>query len=421
MTEHERETLAPSRRAKPGATLSGQGVLFVINNMGGGGAERVVATLANHLRVLHGVRVQILMLQGGPVMYDLDPEVEVRSLVTGVIGVGVGRILGLPIFAAELAYFLRRHPTTVVMSFLVRSNLALVLTRWLGNRRAIVISERCATDVVYGDSSLGSWLMRRLVAGLYPYAHRVVAISQGVKESLVTLGVSAAGVRVIYNPQEIDAIQSSAPQRSRRPSRPRPFRIVTAGRLAEQKDYPTLLKAFQRVCARGVDARLVVLGDGPDHHRLKALALRLDIQDRVDWLGWIHSPYATMAACDLFVLASRWEGFGNVLVEAMACGLPIVSTDCRSGPREILADGEYGLLVSVGDDEALAAAIERLAGDPSARRLMRERGLHRARDFDVHRIAPQYMDVLAEAAVASARDGHEHSTGNGARVGRGRP
>ena len=374
-------------------------VVLVINNMGGGGAERVLATVANHLHGALGWSVTVLTLQAGPVRYPLLPGIEVRSLHGGLLTVGARNLLGVPFLAAELALYLRRHPADAVMSFLVRANLIHVLSTWFGNRRRIVISERCATDALYKGNALRPRMMRWLIGALYPWANRVIAISGGVKESLVRLGVPPDLVRVIYNPQNLREITAAAGDVSAPRPAGRPFTIVTVGRLTEQKDYPTLFQAFTQVLDGGLDARLVVFGEGPDAAKLHALARSLGIHERIDWRGWVPSPHAQMAACDLFVMTSRWEGFGNVIVEAMACGLPVVCTDCESGPREILGDGEYGMLVPVGDSAAVAGAMQRLATDRDLHATLRARGLARAREFDVSRIVHHYVDVLTESAV----------------------
>jgi glycosyltransferase involved in cell wall biosynthesis len=372
--------------------------VFLINNMGGGGAERVVATLANHLSRALDWRITILTLQHGPVQYTVSSDVIVRSLRTPALGIGLGRVLVLPLSAVELARFLKRERPDFAMSFLVRSNLTLILTRWLGNTAPIVISERCATDAVYAGGALGARVMRRLVSALYPYASRIVAISGGVKTSLERLRVPGERVRVIYNPQDLEPLlQLSARGRSAPPG---PFRIVTVGRLTDQKDYPTLFRAFQQVCSAGLDARLVILGEGPDEGRLRALAASLGIDGRIEWHGWIPSPHPVMSACDVFVLTSKYEGFGNVIVEAMACGLPVVCTDCESGPSEILEGGEHGMLVPVGDSGAVARAILTLASDGRLRSTLRDRGLARARHFDVAAIAQEYVEVLTGSETA---------------------
>jgi glycosyltransferase involved in cell wall biosynthesis len=250
--------------------------------------------------------------------------------------------------------------------------------------------------------------MRRLVSSLYPYATRIVAISEGVKASLERLNVPGERVRVIYNPQNLEPFLRP-PSDLSAVRRPGPFRIVTAGRLADQKDYPTLLRAVHRVCEAGLDARLIVLGEGPHEARLRALATELGITGRVEWRGWVSEPQAVMMTCDAFVLTSKYEGFGNVIVEAMACGLPIVCTDCPSGPREILAEGQHGILVPVGDSVAVASAILRLASDPDLRILFRDRGVARARDFDVAKIALQYVEVLTKPTLRATELSRRHA------------
>jgi glycosyltransferase involved in cell wall biosynthesis len=376
-------------------------VLLLINNMGGGGAERVVATVANYLHRTLKWTVTILTLEDGPVQYELAPGIEVRSLHGAHLTAGLRSLFGVPLLTIELAWFLRRHPVDSVMGFLVRSNLILVLSRWLGNRRPIIISERCATDTLYPGDTLKSRMMRVLISALYPFADRIVAISNGVKDALMRLGVDGARVRVVYNPQNLAQITSAVGAIPLNRPLGRPVRIVAAGRLTDQKDYPTLFRAVRQLCDEGVDARLIVFGEGPDARKLESLARKLELQTRIEWRGWVASPHVPMAQCDVFVLTSRWEGFGNVIVEAMACGLPVVCTDCQSGPREILADGEYGLLVPVGDSAAVAAAIRRLINDPQLRASLRTRGLERAREFDVDRVAHQYAEVLVEHSTAA--------------------
>ncbi len=371
-------------------------VLLIINSMGGGGAERVVATVANYLHRTLKWSVTILTLERGPVRYQLVPGVEVRSLHGAHLITGFRNLLGVPLLAMELAWFLRRYPVDSAMSFLVRSNLILVLTRWLGNRRPIIISERCATDTVYPGDTFKSRMMRVLIRVFYPFAEQIVAISDGVKAALMRLGVDGSRVRVIYNPQNLDEITSAVRAIRLQASEEQPFRIAAVGRLTEQKDYPTLLHAVKQLCEEGVNAHLIVFGEGPDAQKLKVLARRLNLQGRIEWRGWVASPHALMSESDAFVLTSRWEGFGNAIVEAMACGLPVVCTDCESGPREILADGEYGQLVPVGDSVAVAAAIRRLVDNPLLRASFRARGLERAREFDTCRVAGQYAEVLTE-------------------------
>ena len=165
--------------------------------------------------------------------------------------------------------------------------------------------------------------------------------------------------------------------------------ILAVGRLSAQKDFATLLEAFAKV-ARARLVRLIVLGEGEERESLSALADELGAASDVDLPGFAQNPYAYMSAADLFVLSSKWEGSPNVLVEAMACGTPVVSTNCPSGPEEILADGAYGPLVPVGDVDGLAEAMIELLDSPTPPQLLRDR----ASDYSVERSTKSYLDVL---------------------------
>jgi glycosyltransferase involved in cell wall biosynthesis len=379
----------PRRSNRSRGVRTAKRLAILINELGGGGAERVAITLANHLQA-QGYEIHLVTLDGGPVAYPLSPGVIVHQLPTARLAWGPLKVLTLPLAAFAFARYVRRARLDAAMSFLVRANLAMILSGWSGNRLRKVISER-VVSVTYAGRSPTSLVMRSLVRMLYPRTDAAIAISNGVKDSLVAIGVGADRVRVIYNPQDIAGIRRAASSETA-PER-RGFEIVTIARLTPQKDIPTLLRAFRLVLDAEPSARLSVLGEGPDLEALRRLARELGVAAATSWRGWVR-PYGELARSDVFVLSSVYEGFANVIVEAMACGVPVVSTDCPSGPREILAGGEYGLLVPVGDSRALGEAILRLRNDASLRVRLRTRALRRADDFDVARIAGSYLDVL---------------------------
>jgi glycosyltransferase involved in cell wall biosynthesis len=165
--------------------------------------------------------------------------------------------------------------------------------------------------------------------------------------------------------------------------------LLAAGRLTAQKDYPTLLRAF-RAAREARALRLVVLGEGEERGRLEALARELGVAPEVDFAGFVANPYAFMARASLFVVSSAWEGLPTVMVEAMACGAPVVSTDCPSGPGEILERGRYGRLVAVGDAAALAGAMLATLDDPPPPELLRRR----AGEFGPEQAIERYRAVL---------------------------
>ena len=210
-------------------------------------------------------------------------------------------------------------------------------------------------------------------------------------------------IRTVYNPvvsADLDRKARESPPHPWFDDRPCPV-ILAIGRMKKVKDFSTLLRAFARLLVQR-PARLIVLGEGRLRPSLQSLAWELGIAERVDFPGFQENPYAFLAKADLFVLSSRHEALPTVLIEAMACGCPVVSTDCPSGPREILEDGRLGPLVPVGDTEALAKAMARVLDEPPSRDLLRER----ASFFSVERAVERYERLLLGEDGASSREAH---------------
>ncbi len=199
-------------------------------------------------------------------------------------------------------------------------------------------------------------------------------------------------MHVVYNAISISDIQESTREISEIPHDEVPT-AITVGRHVEQKDHETLLRAFA-IVRKQMMAKLILVGQGPRRNELDVLCRNLCIEDCVLFAGWQQNPFAWMSRADLFVLSSRFEGFGNVLVEAMACGLPVISTDCPSGPREIVCDGRAGLLVPVGDANALASAMLSVFQNHALKKRLTEESRVRARAFDIGVIGPAYLELL---------------------------
>jgi glycosyltransferase involved in cell wall biosynthesis len=224
-----------------------------------------------------------------------------------------------------------------------------------------------------------------------------------VKENLVTFGVPVSRMQVVFNAIEHGVIAARAREAlDNLPYGGVPI-VITVGRHAEQKDHETLIRAFARTRQR-VPARLVLIGQGPLRGELEGLARELGVAESVVFAGWQANPFAWLARSDLFVLSSRYEGFGNVIVEAMACGLPVISTDCPSGPNEILRNGEDGLLVPVADVEALADAMTNVLTDEALRSKLAQKASRRAPDFDISVIGPQYETLLQTYANVGSEE-----------------
>jgi glycosyltransferase involved in cell wall biosynthesis len=231
-----------------------------------------------------------------------------------------------------------------------------------------------------------------MVRWFYPWSDAIVAASHGVAADVSQLtGMAIDQIPVIHNPVVTPEVlqKMQAPVNHPWFVEGEPPVILGVGRLVSQKDFPTLIEAFARVRAQ-VRSRLMILGEGEDRALLEAQIRNLGLEADVALPGFVANPYAYMARAQVFALSSIFEGFGNVVAEAMAAGTPIVATDCESGPAEILANGKYGKLVSVGNAVALADAIMETLQAPMDAEVLRQR----AKAFSLNQIVDQYVDVL---------------------------
>jgi glycosyltransferase involved in cell wall biosynthesis len=262
---------------------------------------------------------------------------------------------------ALVRYLRDEHPRVVISAL----NYVNVVTLWARSLSRVdvpvIVSEHNTPSVLRLVShKRRARLMPRLTRHFYRWADRIVAVSEGVAQDLTrSLGIDPERIEVIYNPVITPELRERARAAVDHPwlVAGAPPLIVAVGRMAAQKDYPLLLRAFEQV-RRKRAARLMILGDGPLRDRLQAQAKEMGISDAVSMPGFVDNPLAFVSRASLFALSSRCEGLPTVLIEALYCGTPIVSTDCPSGPREILKAGRYGRLVPVGDADALSAAME---------------------------------------------------------------
>ncbi|AKH37767.1 MULTISPECIES: glycosyltransferase [Nitrosomonas] len=293
-----------------------------------------------------------------------------------------------------LARYLAVERPHVVLSTSIPANLAALWGRvWSQTRIPIVITTNLnLTKATAKWGGLIAKLLRWLIARAYNSAQAVIAISRGVAEDLMTVtSIPRERVFQIYNPLDLDLVARLSRETIQHPwlSTGASPVLLAVGKLKLQKDYPTLVRAFARVRVKH-KMHLVILGEGEERARIEHLIRELGIENDVYLPGFVENPFAWMARASVFVLASAWEGFSNVLLEALACGCTVVSTDCPSGPREILADGKFGYLVPVGDDIALSDAILAALSAPSPR----EHSTARAAEFSFDVAVERYLAVL---------------------------
>jgi len=358
-------------------------IALFLPSLRGGGAERVFVHLSRGF-TLRGLSLDMVLTQAqGPYLSQLPPQVR-------CIDLGKRRVLySLP----RLIQYLRAVKPSVLLSALDHANVVALLARqWARVPTKVVVSVHNTMSVATKFSRHSrERLIPALARWLYPKAYRVVAVSQGVAADTARLyNLPPDKIEVIYNPVVMPELIALSQQPVEHPwlSTGQPPVILGVGRLTAQKDFATLIRAFAQVY-QSREARLVVLGEGEDRPLLERLVCELGLQHSVALPGFVENPFSWMRRAATFVLSSKWEGLGVVLIEAMACGTPVISTDCPSGPREILEDGKWGKLVPVGDPDKLAEAIIDTLDNPPA-----YNPAVRAADFSVERAVEDYLNVL---------------------------
>nr|WP_260169716.1 glycosyltransferase [Salinibacter ruber] len=360
--------------------------------MGGGGAEKHVQRIANEIQH-QGQRVTVAVARsGGSYEKELSKDVERLVLSDGWLNSSTWRLMRS---VRPLRKYIRHNEPDVVCSVMDHVNVRLMrAVQPLATPPLTVLSIQNNPVARFGSSAhwrnrLLFWRMQRQ----YPRADAIVALSQGVADHVVEMDLAdREHVSVIYN-AGVDDELFRAREKPLPVSRPRTPLILACGSLTRQKGYPYLLDAFRDVRNR-TDAELWILGEGDKREEIDHRIRALELDDDVELLGFRENPFKFMSAADLFVLPSLWEGFGNVIVEAMACGTPVVATDCPYGPGEIITHEQSGLLVPPADADALSQAMLRVLHDEPLSKTLAENGRERAEDFHVSTIADQYLDLF---------------------------
>lgn len=342
-------------------------LVIYLPDLSGGGAERLHARLMPYFSEI-GFDVTFLLDRARGELME-----PVKQAGARIVSLGATRqINALP----KLVRFLKAEKPDILVANMEHMNVMAVLARRLAGvcTRIVVTQHNTFSEQVKRPS----WQFRILPL-LYrwaiPYAERIIAVSKGVADDLATAsGVPRNRIDVIYNGVLTEDFEVRAAKKPDHPWFSEDVPVVLAmGRLVEQKDFATLIKAFAVVAER-MPARLIILGEGPLRQELENMVGDLGLEQSVAMPGFSENAIAAIDRARLFVLSSRFEGFGNVVAEALACGTPVVSTDCPHGPAEILENGYYGALVPVGNTSALAEAILGALVQPWDSASLRKRG-----------------------------------------------
>jgi len=360
-------------------------IMFVIDSLVEGGAEKVLVDLINHLDADKYVIFLVLFEKKGVNLSAVSDCVKIYDLKKK------SRYSFLRL-VFQLTKLYKKIKPDAVFSFMVYNNLISILAKLLSRCKLnliMTIQIHLSSDLLYARCRR---IKKFLYKNTFKYSSCIAVPSLGVKKDLVEkFNLESEKIKVIHNPiniKEIDRLKNLDFRKDKREKY-----ILAVGRLTKQKGYTYLLRAYNLIC-KSIDEKLVILGTGEDEAGLKQLTEDLDVQEKVLFLGFQKNPYVLMKNASLFVLSSLWESFAIVIPEAMACGVPIISTDCPSGPGEIITNGKNGILVRPGDEKALAEAILNLLKDKNLRKRFSIEGKRRAKDFRIEKILPQYEKLF---------------------------
>lgn len=391
-------TRRPCEALEPGTPPIAKGAIALfMSDLLGGGSQRCALKLAGAFAA-RGHRVDMVVVRPeGPLQSEVPPSVRLVWLESGLLRLSLAhgdRRRQVKASVPALVRYLRQERPDVLLGVGNRVNLTAVWACRLartGTRLVLRVSNHLSGSS-WNPERKPRPLQPVLARLLYPWADAIIAVSEDVARDLASvIKIPRERITVIPNPVITPELEEKARALLDHPW----FRhdqspvVLGVGRLVSQKDFPTLLRAFARLRASR-PIRLMILGEGKGRARLTTLAGELGIAGDFELPGWVDNPYSYMARSAVCVLSSAWEGLPGVLIEAMACGCPVVSTDCPGGAAEILEGGVYGPLVPVGDAAALATAMESVLDSP----LERERLRARARYYSADRAAGRYLEVL---------------------------
>jgi glycosyltransferase involved in cell wall biosynthesis len=372
-------------------------VLFLSYDLKDGGSPQVLSNILNHLNrdefdpvlvtysnarvfpIPEGITEHILQVQGGGSLFQ-----KLKANLMAVL---------------RLRRVLRQEKPEIAVGMGGMTNWGLILAAKIArSKTAVIIGEHGTGALKYREDRMASPIMSLLNRFLYPFADRIVAISDGVREYLVSeLKLPEGKIVLIYNPVDLQRIRQLSQEKVDDPwlsNQDKPV-VLWVGRIAAIKGLKYLICAFESVLKQ-VNARLVIVGEGSEQTALENLVIQKGLQEEVRFAGFQSNPYRYMSRSSVFAFPSLSEGFGMVLVEAMACGLPVVSTDCIAGPSEVLQNGRCGILVPVGDADALAKAIVRILTNPQLREQLITAAANRATDFEATHVVASYELLFRE-------------------------
>jgi N-acetylgalactosamine-N,N'-diacetylbacillosaminyl-diphospho-undecaprenol 4-alpha-N-acetylgalactosaminyltransferase len=378
-------------------------IAVFIYSLGGGGAERVISQLVPYLE---NKRMEVfLVLMNEDCAFPLITKNNLyyieksRPNETSFI-----KFLKIPLLAYKYHIFLKKNDINLSLSFLTRPSLISSMSIYFNSNRKIIISERSNPSRQYGYGDLKSLINRFLIKKLFPKTDLIITNSIGNALDLMdNFKISKNRIRTIYNPINIKEINKINPIEGFFDNNY--YNLLTIGRLDKGKNHTLLIKSIHKLKNKNV--RLYIFGEGSMDKYLLDLISKYDLEENIFLMGFESNPFPYLKAADLFIFGSNHEGFPNVILEAMACNLPIISTNCPSGPNEIFEEDinystteniitKYGILVPLNDENSMVAAINYMLQDENYYTNCKLSISTRINDFNSDLILQKYYDLLSE-------------------------
>lgn len=352
-------------------------------NLAGGGAERIISILANCLSEA-GFSVDLILVKAkGPYLKQIPASVNI---------IDFNRTKASLSFFKLVSYLIRQRPNILFTSHIHTSTIALWASRASGRSTKVIVRQPTMLRPLFGSKTFASLARQKIFLwSVKKWANKIVVTSQAMADEFFLLSnVEKYKVSIINNPLPIHSVieSSNEPLNNRWLNSKETPVVLAVGRLEPVKSHETLIEAMALV-RNEVDAKLIILGDGPLRTKLQDLVEQLNLQNHVEMPGFTKNPFKYMKRCDVFVMSSLWEGFPNVILEAMACGAKVVATDCEGGTAEILENGKWGELVEVNNSIEMAGKICEVLKTKE-----RHCANERVGDFAVDNIINQYRELF---------------------------
>jgi len=373
-------------------------IAILIYSLSSGGAERVASYLIEYFCDL-GYEVN-LFLMNDRISYPLHKEIKIHYLEkSNPKENGILKLLKIPRLAYLYSKQCKAMEISHSLSLMTRPNYINIISRFFGNKSKIIINERAFPSLQYGYPTLQSFINKRLIKILFPQADLILGNSRGnVQDLKENFGIPESKLMVINNPINLSKVKSSMPIKGFYDSDF--LNLITIGRLEIGKNHKMLIDAISEIPF----ARLYIIGDGILNDELVSYVKKINLAERVFFLGFQNDPFKYIKAADVFVFGSNHEGFPNVLLEAMACEIPIVSTNCKAGPSEIMEveeefsdnimSSEYGFLVPVNNSELMREAILKLFASLKKNTVLKNSLRNRSNDFNLSKIMDKYSQII---------------------------